>query len=276
MQFKMETRFKRKLKVVIKEEVPPEPKITLIQFPQELLYKIFININYQDIIALCKTNRYFNIICNDQYFWVLLMRKDFIDINIDNNYNIKSQYQLTLADKLAAEYNKKLNPLLANKKLKTKILGLTYSARLHIPLTTETKYIEIIVDQNEIKSITKTLETLGYNKRKVIPLFSFMEFVRDFGFLNKAITLNFRNCIGFTIKHNIKPIIFGYVFSYKKRLYLNWEIITTIYNDLSHWPNEFSKALESGTIKRENYVGLNIGYNSNIDFDDKIYDEEYL
>lgn len=256
----MSSVFRRKREVVIKD---PSFSVILnfLSLPVEILYDIFLYLSYDEIVSLVKTNKYLNFICKDKYLWRLKMSNDFDQVKIDKTKSVKAQYQLCLADKLAKKYNETYNPLLDNKRLRAKILNLTSIARKLFPLTPLYKYIEIIIEEYEIDGILENLKTLSYNREKYIPLFSFIEFTRNFGFLKDGVLFNYKSCIGFTLGYGVCPKILGYIIAHKNRLYLNWEEVNG--NEFSSWPIELYKDFKYlETIKRV-YPTLNIGTCSN-------------
>jgi len=48
-----------------------------------ILYEFISHMSYQDIIKLCRTNKYYNQICQNNYVWSFLLKRDFdVDVGL--------------------------------------------------------------------------------------------------------------------------------------------------------------------------------------------------
>lgn len=252
-------------------------KTTLLNIPGEIKENIFIYLSYDDIISLCLANKRLLNYFKDSIFWKNKIKNDFpLYTMIDKD--IKAQYQLLLSNRLSKIYNGKYNIIIIDRQLRNKILRLTHQARIKIPIIPVYKYIELIMDNNEEDSIINSLTKLGYKKeRAIIPLSSFEDFCKKFGFMKQEATLNYRNIIGFTYSYDNPPTIIGYVFSSNNRLYVNWST-SGYYDNLCDWPIELERDLcSNGNKLNEIYPTLKIGFSHCIDFKkNQRYNEEFL
>lgn len=66
------------------------PSITHIP---EITSKILLPLNYKDLIAACETNKDFDRVCRDDYFWKLKVERDYGDIVSDKPSNITYRQQ---------------------------------------------------------------------------------------------------------------------------------------------------------------------------------------
>jgi hypothetical protein len=66
---------------------------SLVSLPTEILIKSLINLELPDILRICRTNHQINLICNDEYFWLEKLRKDFPLVINDENILFKDFYR---------------------------------------------------------------------------------------------------------------------------------------------------------------------------------------
>jgi hypothetical protein len=79
--------------------------------------------NLEDILSLCLTSKDFsNNICDNQYFWIEKLNKDF-NVMYDKSFNSAKEQYINIIDKIILEYSflvdiaKKFKNLKPNKKL---------------------------------------------------------------------------------------------------------------------------------------------------------------
>jgi hypothetical protein len=83
--------------------------VSVGNLPNEILLIILINLELPDLLSFCGINHQMNLICNDEYFWLGKLKKDFpLAIN-DENISSKDFYQ-----KVYKLYKEKIYPYIVS------------------------------------------------------------------------------------------------------------------------------------------------------------------
>ena len=63
-------------------------------------FRIALTLPYPDIISLCNTNRIFNLICNNEFFWSEKLKRDFpLELKLNNLITYKQAYIIARNEK---------------------------------------------------------------------------------------------------------------------------------------------------------------------------------
>lgn len=69
---------------------------TYENLPYEYLIELFLETGYPKIVDLCQSNTYYKKICDDNYFWELLLKQDYYNVVTDNKFSDPKEVYLTI------------------------------------------------------------------------------------------------------------------------------------------------------------------------------------